>query len=475
VLSAELIARSQKNMQQGSQGPRGWEKELEGGSQRPGGARTMYDDDSDEVESFNGEDDEEALRRMHNGGHEGEQSAYQRMVEDQFDRVVDEYEDDENLGDLEDAALEGQDELCGTIELEDLDNEILNDALNEFMQESKDDILCNGLGESSYKKGSRHIDQIEKWEPSAEQPQPEEVALQIQNLNLELEPEEEDLPEEEFILQDYLRANRVEEEWDCETILSTYSTLDNHPAVISTATAGPGGTSSRRKKKKTYRGKNKREEGDEDASEYDGGSCYGGSTVASSYQVSAYQSQYSSISQSALPGARYFSKGQMKSVDAERNSHSKKIVLVGQHLLPLGFGAASNSNSKDRTGDNGARSKSSKRVPLVDVNSRHKKLVVPIAEGEDEDNDDDDEEDDVEEEVDDEDEVDGEGKKKVKVVKRKETAEEKRIRKSLVKEQRRAKRSAKKENKLAYRREETRQGTITDQHQDTDRISVFKY
>jgi protein LTV1 len=32
--------------------------------------------------------------------------------------------------------------------------------------------------------------------------------------------------------QEYLREEREQEQWDCETILTTYSTLDNHPSVI---------------------------------------------------------------------------------------------------------------------------------------------------------------------------------------------------------------------------------------------------
>lgn len=32
--------------------------------------------------------------------------------------------------------------------------------------------------------------------------------------------------------QAYLQEVREEEEWDCESILSTYSTLDNHPTLI---------------------------------------------------------------------------------------------------------------------------------------------------------------------------------------------------------------------------------------------------
>lgn len=32
--------------------------------------------------------------------------------------------------------------------------------------------------------------------------------------------------------QAYLREEVVREDWDCESILSTYSTLDNHPSLI---------------------------------------------------------------------------------------------------------------------------------------------------------------------------------------------------------------------------------------------------
>jgi protein LTV1 len=42
--------------------------------------------------------------------------------------------------------------------------------------------------------------------------------------------------EQEFndmmLSQEYLREEREQEQWDCETILTTYSTLDNHPSVI---------------------------------------------------------------------------------------------------------------------------------------------------------------------------------------------------------------------------------------------------
>lgn len=35
-----------------------------------------------------------------------------------------------------------------------------------------------------------------------------------------------------FTFQEYLKSEKVSNEWDCETILTTYSVLDNHPRVI---------------------------------------------------------------------------------------------------------------------------------------------------------------------------------------------------------------------------------------------------
>ena len=426
----------------------------------------MHDDDSDEIESFNGDEDEKELQRRSDSVGKKPTSQHQQLIEDQFERIIDEYEDDENIGDLEELVMQGGDvgeELCGTIELEDLDsNAMLSEALNDFLQESKDEVLCNGLSDSNYQKGSRHIEQIEKWEPLPEGESEEEIVKRIAELTMELEDPEPEMSEGEFIQQDYLKEKPTEEEWDCETILSTYSCLDNHPAVIGVESSGFGGNGILRKKKKKYKGKHKRVDGDDDISEYDGDSMCGGSTVAGSYQASAY----SSISQTAIPGARYFSKGQMKSVGAEKSGNSKKIVLVGKHKLPLGYGIASTSNAKP---DGNKESSSGSQDCFTDPNSR-RKIVVPIPEIDDEGNNSDSVDEDSENESD-----EASKKHKNKVKKRKETAEEKKQRKSVVKEERRKKRMTKKQDKLAYRKEETRQGIITDQHQDIDRISVFKY
>ena len=82
-------------------------------------------------------------------------------------------------------------------------------------------------------KGSRYI-------PSeAEKADLDQLTLveQVKDLKLEAEqdfPDEMSAKEIEALLatQVYLQEEEARDEWDCETILSTYSTLDNHPSLI---------------------------------------------------------------------------------------------------------------------------------------------------------------------------------------------------------------------------------------------------
>ena len=40
--------------------------------------------------------------------------------------------------------------------------------------------------------------------------------------------------------QEYLREEKEVADWDCETVLTTYSTLDNHPSLLSGANTSKG-------------------------------------------------------------------------------------------------------------------------------------------------------------------------------------------------------------------------------------------
>lgn len=101
---------------------------------------------------------------------------------------------------------------------------------SQLYQESNDHQLAEGV--VTYQKGSRVIHDTT---PLSE----EELAKRVQEFvlestqdlstsNISHEQEDNDL----MMSQEYLREERVHEQWDCETILTTYSTLDNHPSII---------------------------------------------------------------------------------------------------------------------------------------------------------------------------------------------------------------------------------------------------
>jgi hypothetical protein len=121
-------------------------------------------------------------------------------------------------------------------------------------QEQRDNVLVDGIKLSSVErleKGSRFIPEEV---PTAAEPDPEALQQLVMELKLEASqevPSDGNIEKElETILQsqEYLREAPVrvwlvcksesnlnfmlQEEWDCETILSTYSTLDNHPSLI---------------------------------------------------------------------------------------------------------------------------------------------------------------------------------------------------------------------------------------------------
>jgi hypothetical protein len=139
-------------------------------------------------------------------------------------------------------------DMQGNIEL-DGDNEMFLSAMDEFLQESKDHALAEGV--SSYIKNSHAIG----WVPGADDNVPvpslkdEEVLRRAQEFAIEStaeiakDEEESAITEKELgemmTSQEYLREEREQEQWDCETILSTYSTLDNHPTMIQVAHITP--------------------------------------------------------------------------------------------------------------------------------------------------------------------------------------------------------------------------------------------
>jgi protein LTV1 len=165
-----------------------------------------------------------------------------------FEQTLLEYDSDE-IGDLDEVFSEthGDKPLEGDVQIEA--------ALDQFIQEKKDDILLKGSRhmEKRYGGGSKvfvnhalvpfnaiDVHDFEEDEEEAKQ-RVEEVLAEADEF---LANPEVDLPPEEvFIDGKSYYTMKEHNPWDCESILSTYSNVDNNPAVIKR-------NSSRRRRKK---------------------------------------------------------------------------------------------------------------------------------------------------------------------------------------------------------------------------------
>jgi len=204
---AYLIAQSER-LTVSNQKPRGWDDE---------------DDDEDDDDEDN-ENDEPT-----------------DILDKNFEKLLEEYDDDE-LGDL--PYIE-ESEIQGKIDdaLEDSErNEIFDSALDDYLKELKDSQLATGI---LVKKGTKIVplqiiddEEFERnfnKESVTEEEKFKILAKEAEQVNLKYLEDVHNLSENDdeiVTCQEYLRETRVEEMWDCETIISSMSVLDNHPKLI---------------------------------------------------------------------------------------------------------------------------------------------------------------------------------------------------------------------------------------------------
>lgn len=171
----------------------------------------------------------------------------ERALREKFEQTLAEYDSDD-VGDLDDECegIRGDREFEGDAQLEA--------AFDDFLQEKKDEIFIEGtrhLPENKRAGGSGYsalingkmvrgdalasaADAIGNAEETKE-----EAAAQVQEELAEAEqilanPEMEPAPFEDVLIdgKSYF-SERHQNPFDCESILTTYSNLDNNPAVIS--------------------------------------------------------------------------------------------------------------------------------------------------------------------------------------------------------------------------------------------------
>jgi len=251
----------------GAEGGRDLEDDFFGGATPLHGKIEEEDDDDDFDYDQYGEEleeDEDSLDREFNGEDDSPSQPavkisdeQQRILCEKFEAALLEYDSDD-VGDLDEECEEigGDRPLEGDLQLEA--------ALNEFLTEKKDDVLFEGTTNKHERKkktgGSGYsalvdgrlvnASELNKNDDNAADPSSallvniEESKKQMQkdlaDADAVLANPEMDLPPEEVFIdgKSYFSV-APSNPWDCESILSTYSNLDNNPAVIG-----------RRKKKK---------------------------------------------------------------------------------------------------------------------------------------------------------------------------------------------------------------------------------
>jgi len=257
-------ARAQENG--GGEGGRELEDDFFGGL-TPLHGKIEEEDDMDDFDydQYGEEEDEDSLDREFNGSSEKDaldtnnpttasnkmNDEQQRILCQKFEEALLEYDSDD-VGDLDEEC----EEICGDRPLEG--DAHLEAALNEFLTEKEDEILIEGnaakknekrTGGSGYSAlvGKTMVNASELDNDKALLMNIEEAKKQMQkdlaDADAVLANPEIDLPPEEILIdgKSYFSAT-PRNQFDCESILSTYSNLDNNPAVI--------GRGSRKKKKK---------------------------------------------------------------------------------------------------------------------------------------------------------------------------------------------------------------------------------
>ena len=407
-----------------------------------------------------------------------------------------------------------------------------NNAMDEFLLEKQDLLFIEGTKlRKGMPKGLRSDVTLPTGDVAVAGALPEEEEVEVDAHIAAIEQNTLQQATEEVLLrmkhdalhkdrsietcQAYLQEVRIEEEWDCESILSTYSTLDNHPTVIKDTNS----------KFRKYKSPHQRSLDAEAAA---------ASNMSSAGSVASRNSRMTKSVISKGPSIIYGTPAALAAANAKyviqfyyagersnpftkvaffyynycllraTSSAPGKIVLSGRLNLPEGFGPSQYEKRKEmpqrsldsstmqvQVGLNNTPStEPAERAPLkVKVRGGKKGkqqllassvggALANIAEG-------------TESESDDEDR-DGEGRsgssddgsgsdddrtfsRSIARKRRQETPEEKKARKEAVKEERRNKRLGKKELKTAFKAEGSKIIRSVGNEQSIDHVSVFRY
>ena len=374
-----------------------------------------------------------------------------RLVDEQFEVALAREYDDDQIGELDD--LYGEEELMGR---HADDSALLDSALDEFLEDkAKGETGLETLVEESRQQGAAAAAGAKKaggGAPASSAAGEEEEETKKDKHGDEDEEEDgeaEEEPDEPIWVgvgpdpygKDNYLAERPKEVWDCATIVSTYSTLENHPSLLRAPT-DPNSRGARRRRKQQL-------EAAEEAA----------------YEAALEREKKAQAARAKAAAASRAAAANPPASLAAPAAPAKKIVLSKKTGLPLGVlesrgGAAAAKTAAAKTASSSSSSSSSTTgmmdlrggadddddfgdldlggdgagdwdPALADAGARTDELLQDLSVGA--------------------------GRNK------KETAEEKKERKKLVKAQRAAARRRKKDMKGVYKDEEQRQvkrGTV---------------
>lgn len=146
-----------------------------------------------------------------------------------FDAFMDEEYDEDKIGELMEEEVEAEDQI---------DRKVIEEACDEFIEDTKARFF--GLAkEFGNEKATMLIPDTKVSDLIYEEDlkngeDPEEVKAKLREKKLVNAGGFEEEAEEHLHEDVYRDEKNDEDEWDAETILSTYTNTDNHPGVIKT-------------------------------------------------------------------------------------------------------------------------------------------------------------------------------------------------------------------------------------------------
>ncbi|KAF0719115.1 Aste57867_1270 [Aphanomyces stellatus] len=170
--------------------------------------RGELSDDEDDEEFDSDEDDEDD-----DDEDDEDKDEAQRALDDAFEKMMAEEYDDDQVGELD------EDETRGKLVLE---GALLHEIVDDFVNIRQELMADEGRLGNPLRSGNRLKEILAECAADLDDDEmkPTDPAPAIEEADMS------DLTSNPYLV------SRVEDQWDCETIVSTYSNLDNHPTII---------------------------------------------------------------------------------------------------------------------------------------------------------------------------------------------------------------------------------------------------